>query len=112
MNVDSLDKLCMGLKGTTQGVKWGNDLCYMVGEKMFCVTNLEGAKYISFKTSPEDFGELTARTGIIPAPYAARNYWVLVKDLPTLSAKEWKLYVTKSYTLVFEKLPKKLKNSL
>jgi hypothetical protein len=35
-------------------VKWGDDLCYLVGEKMYCVQNLEGAFKVSFKTTPEE----------------------------------------------------------
>lgn len=68
MTATSLEKLCMSFKGATQDIKWGNDLCYLVGGKMFCTTSLEGFKYVSFKTSPQDFGELIERDGIILPP--------------------------------------------
>jgi len=29
----------------------------------------------------EEFGELTDRRGIIPAPYAARYKWILIEDV-------------------------------
>ena len=111
MNAADLEKFCNRLKGTTKDIKWGNDLCYLVGGKMYCVLPLEGLPRVSFKTTPEAFGELTERTGIIPAPYSARYYWVMVEDIHSLSPKEWKHYIQKSYALVLAKLPKKLRES-
>jgi predicted DNA-binding protein (MmcQ/YjbR family) len=55
MNAAGLEKLCLSLKGTTTDVKWGADLCYSVGEKMYCVTGLEGPFSASFKTTAELF---------------------------------------------------------
>ncbi len=112
MTAPELEKLCMGFKGATQDIKWGNDLCYSVGSKMFCTTSLQGLQYISFKTTPEEYGELTQRIGIVPAPYSARHHWVLVENLQSLRPGEWKKYIQQSYALVLEKLPKKTKESL
>ena len=112
MTPSDLDKFCTSLKGTTKDVKWGNDLCYCVGKKMYCVTNLKGDAAISLKTSPEDFSILTERNGIIPASYAARYHWIMVNDLHALKPKEWKDYIQKSYDLVFEKLSKKIRTAI
>lgn len=112
MNAEGLEKICKALKGTTTDVKWGADLCYLIGEKMYCITALEGPLKTSFKVSPEDFGELTEREGIIPAPYMAKHYWVMVEKPSALSPKEWKSFVAASYKLVLEKLPKKLQVSV
>jgi predicted DNA-binding protein (MmcQ/YjbR family) len=104
----SLEQLCMKLAGTTQDIKWGNDLCYLVGKKMYCVTGLEPPLFVSFKVLPSEFTEITDREGIIPAPYAARNHWVLVQKSSALSEKEWRHYVHQSYDLVLGSLSKKL----
>ena len=112
MTSDGLEKICKALKGTTTDIKWGADLCYLVGKKMYCVTSLEGSVRASFKVTPEDFGELTEREGIIPAPYMAKNFWVMVEKPSALTAKEWKSYVAGSYSMVLEKLPKKLQESI
>jgi predicted DNA-binding protein (MmcQ/YjbR family) len=101
MNASALEKLCMSFKGATQEIKWGNDLCYLVGGKMFCVTSVDGFGYVSFKTSPENFGELIARDGIIPAPYSARHFWVLVEAPGALRSSEWMDYITKSFSTWF-----------
>jgi predicted DNA-binding protein (MmcQ/YjbR family) len=110
MNLEQLRELCLSFPGTTEDIKWGQDICFMVAEKMFCVTSAEGGA--SFKVTPEQFAELTERTGIMPAPYMARNMWVYVEQFSVLKPKEWKLYVGGSYDLIRSKLPKKTRESL
>ena len=112
MNASDIQKFCKTLKGTTHDIKWGNDLCYSIGGKMYCVHGLNGPLTISFKTTPEEFGELIERDGIIPAPYVAKHHWVLVENPGALKKKEWELHIRKSYELVFEKLPKKTKKDI
>ncbi len=112
MDASSLEKLCMSFKGTTQDIKWKNDLCYLVGEKMYCVTSLQGFQYVSFKASPEDFSALIEREGILPAPYSARYHWVMVDNVRALNPSEWRNFIQKSYEMVLEKLPKKKKDSI
>jgi len=109
MNHAELEKFCLSLKGTTTDVKWGNDLCYLIGDKMYCVTGLDQPMKVSMKVLTEEFGELTERDGIIPAPYMARNHWIFVEKSNAFTLKEWKHYVKQSYELVFAKLPKKIK---
>ena len=62
-------------------MKWGHDLCFCVAGKMFTVVSLERPHSIAFKCTPETFGELVERPGIIPAPYMARNMWVQEQEL-------------------------------
>ena len=112
MAPSDLDKFCKSLHGTTTNIKWGNDLCYLIGKKMYCVTGIKGDVTISFKATTEEFAELTERDGILPAPYVAKYHWVMVQNVKSLRPKEWKLYIKKSYDLVVEKLPKKVRESL
>ena len=112
MSIDCIRQLCKKLKGVTEDVKWGNDLCFCVGGKMFCVSPLEGAFNASFKCSDEDFAELTERENIIPAPYMARNKWVHVEKASALKKQEWEDYVLQSYQLVASKLPKKIQREI
>ena len=107
MDIESIRKICKQLPSVTEGVKWGNDLCFMVGEKMFCVAALETPLKISFKVTDEEFDEMTNRDGIIPAPYVAKYKWVLVEKMNALSKKEWECYIKQSYEMVRAKLPKK-----
>lgn len=112
MNAQALEKICLALQGTTTDVKWGNDLCYLVGGKMYCVTALEGPFSASFKVTPEDFSVLVEREGVIPAPYTGRYHWVLVERPAALRSAEWKKYIEGSYTMVRAKLPSKRNKSL
>ena len=81
MTVEKLRQFCRALPGVTEDVKWGSDLCFSVSGKIFVVTNLEPPHSIAFKCTPEEFGELVERPGIIPAPYMARNMWVQEEEL-------------------------------
>ena len=108
MNVNWLREHCLAFPGATENVQWGSDLVFKVEEKMFAVTNLEpGATHVvSFKCSPEDFGELTARPGIVPAPYLARARWVALQPDAVCAEGELKALLRKSYELVVAALPK------
>jgi predicted DNA-binding protein (MmcQ/YjbR family) len=112
MNIESLREFCLGLKGVTEDVKWDNDLCFLIGGKMFCVTNLEGESRISFKVPECDYDELSISAGIIPAPYMARNKWVQVLGWDRFTDQEWESYVRQSYELVKSKLTKKLQKEI
>lgn len=113
MNIKQAKALCRTFPGATEDTKWGADLVFSVGTKMFAVTGLDDkAKGISFKVDDDRFLELTDRPGIIPAPYLARAKWVRVDDLKTLSDAEAKELLTRSYELVFGKLTKKLQREI
>jgi predicted DNA-binding protein (MmcQ/YjbR family) len=91
----------------TEDIKWGHDLCFSVAGKMFTVLDLERPHPVAFKCTPESFGELTARSGIIPAPYMARNMWVMEQELgEALDQRELEALVRTSYELVVAALPK------
>lgn len=112
MNVETLRKICSSLPAVTEDIKWGNDLVFSVGDKMFCVASLEPPFSCSFKVSDDEFDELSNQNGFIPAPYMARAKWVLVTDATRLNKKEWEHYVKQSYELVKSKLTKKLRAKL
>lgn len=112
MDIEKLRALCLQLPGATEDVKWEKDLCFLVGEKMFCVTGLEQPFSASFKVTEEAFGELLNREHIVPAPYLARYHWVLAENAQALNAVEWEQYIQQAYQLVREKLPAKIKKGL
>ncbi len=113
MNVDWLRETCLSFPGTTEQIQWGCDLLFKVGGKMFAVTPLEPAPVcLSFKTSPENFAELTERPGIIPAPYLARAQWVALQTRDALPAEELARLLRDSYDMVFARLPKKTRDAV
>ena len=112
MTIEDLRKFCLSLPHVTEDVKWGADLCFLIGGKMFCVTGFEQPLKVSLKVTDEDFAELSVSEDIIPAPYLARHKWILVEKSSRLKKKEWEKYIRQSYELVKEKLPAKIKKTI
>lgn len=112
MNIEQLRAFCLSMPSATEDIKWGQDLCFCIGGKMFCVTGLTGPLKISMKVKDEEFDELSSSEGIIPAPYVARYKWIMVEDTSKFTKKEWEHYIRQSYELVRSKLPKKVLKEL
>ena len=112
MDIEILRGICTGHPHVTEDIKWGNDLCFLIGNKMFCVTSLQTPATASFKVTDEEFDQMSSRPGFQPAPYMARHHWVLVTDLDALSLAEWRHYIRQSYTMVRAKLSKKILKEL
>jgi predicted DNA-binding protein (MmcQ/YjbR family) len=109
MTLETVRSICRGLPRVTEDIKWAHDLCFCVGGKMFTVVDLEPPHSIAFKCTPESFGELVERAGIVPAPYMARNMWVQEQELgESLEPQELESLIKTSYDLVVAKLPKRL----
>ena len=107
MDIEVLRSICSKFPGVTEDVKWGNDLCFCVGGKMFCVANLEPPHTFSFKVTETEFDELSDSDGFQPAPYLARAKWVLVTDSSKLNKRDLKNYLQQSYEMIKAKIPKK-----
>jgi predicted DNA-binding protein (MmcQ/YjbR family) len=107
MTIETLRTLCTAWPGVTEDIKWGSDLCFLIGGKMFAVVNLERPHQLAFKCTPEAFGELSERPGLKPAPYLARAMWVQEEVLgETLDPRELEPLLKTAYELVRAKLPK------
>lgn len=108
-NFDAQRRLAAGLPGATEDIKWGADLVYSVGAKMFCVFLLRDghATTCSFKVDDERFLELTGVSGVMPAPYLARAKWVQVRPEHALGRTALDDLIRRSHALVLSRLPKK-----
>ncbi len=113
MTLEAFRELCLSFPAASEEIKWENDLCFLIGKKMFAVAGLDRQPVsISFKTSPKLFDQLTERSGFVPAPYLARYKWVSIQDISGLNEGELKTLVSQSYELVLAKLPSKVRNQL
>ena len=112
MDIERLQEFCLSMPATTEDVKWGDNLVFSVGQKMFCIADLEPPFRCSFKVREEDFDELCVREGFMPAPYMARAKWVTVTNNSRMSNAEWEAFIKQSYELVKAKLPRKTRLSL
>lgn len=113
MNIEKLREYCLSFAGATEDIKWGADLCFCVGAKMFCVTGADSISGgMSIKCTPEKFAELCEREGIDPAAYVGRYKWVRIAKLDAVTPDELKALIAESYQLVFDKLPPKVKKTI
>ena len=113
MDVEWIRNTCNQLPGVTEDIKWEHDLCFSVGNKMFLVIGIDSTPVAaSFKVKDEVFDALCARPGFKPAPYLAKNKWVLTEDIKFISKKEWEQFIRQSYELVKNKLSVKLRKQL
>jgi predicted DNA-binding protein (MmcQ/YjbR family) len=109
MMIPWVRSFCLALPHATEDMKWGNDLTFSIGGKMFAVLNLEpGGKALSFKCTPEKFAGLVERPGMIPAPYLARAHWVALEEAGALPKAELQGLLREAYAQVRAKLPKRV----
>jgi predicted DNA-binding protein (MmcQ/YjbR family) len=113
MDIDWVREHCLALAHTTEQIQWEDALLFKVGGKMYAIVSLEpDDTWISFKCSPEDFAALIERPGVIPAPYMARAQWAALETENALPRDELKHLLSRSYALIFAKLPKKTQAAL
>jgi predicted DNA-binding protein (MmcQ/YjbR family) len=108
VNAEQVRAICLKFPEATEHIQWGDDLVFKVCGKMFAVAALEAVgNVLAFKCTPEEFGLLTEREGIVPAPYLARAHWVSLTKSDILSPAELARRLRESYDLVVAGLPKK-----
>ena len=103
---------CRALPGVTEDVKWGNNLVFSVGDKMFAVFDVPEGEPLSCKVAPGAFERLIQRPGIRPAPYLGKHGWVALETCETLALDRLKDLLEESHALVAEKLSKKRRRAL
>lgn len=106
-----VDALCGHWPGVTRDIKWGAELVFSVGGKMFVVMP-EGGGRLAFKVADERFLELTDQPGMIASPYLARAHWVMVQEPRRFSTAELCGHIRTAYGLVRARLTKKLQAEL
>jgi predicted DNA-binding protein (MmcQ/YjbR family) len=112
MDIDSLRNYCLSFPHATEDIQWGNDLLFRISGKIFAVMSLEPLHSFAFKCAPEKFDELIEIEGVAPAPYMARNKWVMMKRLDAIADRELKTLIKNSYEMIFAKLPRKTQAEL
>ncbi len=112
MTIEDIRNFCVSLPHVTEDIKYGTDLCFSIGNKIFCGTRIEGQFKTGIKCDEFDFGYLVERQGIAPMPRLSVTYWIRIEKENALNALEWKHYMKKSYDLIMAGLPKKMKQSL
>ncbi|MFH1296813.1 MAG: MmcQ/YjbR family DNA-binding protein [Bacteroidota bacterium] len=112
MNIEELREYCLSLPAVTEDIKWGDNLVFSVGKKMFCLADLTPPLRVSLKVPQEQFADLAGTHGIIQAPYFARNKWICVENETRFTREEWEQYLRQAYELVKANLTRKIRDSL
>jgi predicted DNA-binding protein (MmcQ/YjbR family) len=106
---------CMGLKGTTYIVQWGDHSVWKVGGKVYVIGgwSKDAPACISIKVTPLAFEMLKDAPHCRPAPYLASRgmSWIQIDD-GAMTRADIFAYVRESYALVAAGLTKKARLAL
>jgi predicted DNA-binding protein (MmcQ/YjbR family) len=112
MNHESVREHCLGLPFVTEVVRWGGNLLFKVGGKMFAILDLD-AERLSVKCSHDTYAELVEREDIVPASHNMwRHQWVTLESLSALPGRECRDVLTAAYEIVRAGLPRAIRAEL
>ncbi|MCQ2218648.1 MAG: MmcQ/YjbR family DNA-binding protein [Paludibacteraceae bacterium] len=112
MNVEDVRAFCLGLKGTTEDMPYGDDMVvFRIEGKIYLHLPLEYAEpRISIKLDPEYAQQLRAQfVGVQPAYHLNKTHWSDVMIEGCFSDEQLMEWIQMSYKLVVAKLPKKVR---
>jgi predicted DNA-binding protein (MmcQ/YjbR family) len=119
MDAESVRAFLLTLPHVVETQQWGDNLVFWVGDKaiggkMFCLLDLEAERHgvASYAAGPERFHELVEREALRPAPYMARIFWVAAESWSAFRASEWQEELRAAHALTYDKLPRRVKETL
>lgn len=117
MHIEDLRDYCLSLAFVTEETPFGPDtLVFKVGAKVFLLVGLDQINALSFnvKCDPEYAVELREQyeQTVIPGFHMNKKHWNTVYCNRELSYAKLKELIDHSYDLVYQSLPKRIKDSL
>ena len=119
MTLEKLRELCLSLPGVYEKMPFtsfptGSDiLCFYIGPKTFCLTDIYNFEYFNLKGKPEDNIELCERyASITPGWHMNKRHWISVHVPGDVSDDVIERLVCQSYDIVLSSLPKKIREEL
>ena len=114
MNIEELREYCLQKTGATEGLPFGEDtLVFKVGGKLFLLTSITRGNQFNVKCDPELAIELRERYAEVrPGYHMNKKLWNTVYMDGVLTKKQLLEMIDHSYNLVFEGLPKKVKEGI
>ncbi len=114
MNIEEFRNYCLSKKWVTESFPFDNQtLVFKVGGKMFALADIDDFTSMNLKCDPARCIELRETyQGIKPGWHMSKVHWNTVSvesDVPLDLVHE---LIDHSYQLVYDSLPKKLKNEL
>lgn len=103
-HAEALERLrghCLGLGEAEEVVKWGNDVVFQVGGKMFAVLGeWRGDLCLTVKVGKEAMGVFLEDARYFEAPYVGKHGWVSLRLGAEMEEEEVAELVRGSYELV------------
>jgi len=113
VDLGSIRAYCKAFPGATEGLQWGDDLLFRIGNKIFVTVSLSSVpQCMSVKSTPERCAELLEIEGITRAPYVGRYDWVMLQRLDLLPDAEMRELIAASYHNIRSKLPRSIQAKL
>ena len=115
MNIETLQQYCLAKKGVTEETPFGPDnLVYKVGGKMFLLASLDTDPLrFNVKCDPDEAEALRDRFPcVLPGYHMNKTHWNTVIVDHSVSDSQLRQWIDASYQLVFDSLPKKLKEEI
>ena len=114
MKIEEYRHFCLSLPGATEDLPFDeNTLCFKVMGKIFSICDIMEFESINLKCDPVKAIELRETyPEVVPGYHMNKKHWNTVdmqSNLPDKLIKEW---ITDSYNLVVENLPKKDREKL
>lgn len=113
-NIEDFRNYCLSFKGVTEKFPFDETtLVFYVGNKMFCLVDIEAFDYCNLKCDPDEALELRAQyEGIQPGYHMSKKHWNSVYFQQDVLVKLMQELVVKSYDLVVKGLTKKEREAL
>ena len=111
MNIEEIRHYCLAKKGTTESFPFDETtLVFKVMNKMYALLSLSVPHSMNLKCDPERAIELREEYEEIKAGYHMnKKHWNTI-IIDGLSLKQMQKWIDHSYQLVWDKLPRKIKN--
>ncbi|WP_207535923.1 MmcQ/YjbR family DNA-binding protein [Desertivirga arenae] len=114
MDIEVLREICVGKIGVTESFPFDeNTLVFKVGGKMFLLIDLANPVAFNAKCNPEKAVQLREEYDeVTPGYHMNKVHWNTVNMQGRLSFQQLKELIDHSYDLVFNSLPKKLRDGI
>lgn len=111
VNQEDFHDFCMAMPHVTAGFPFNESvLVYKVHNKIFALADIEEWQYVNLKSEPEKALELRAEyEGITPGYHMSKKHWNSVSFDGSIKSDLIYNLTELSYHLVFQSLPKKLR---
>jgi predicted DNA-binding protein (MmcQ/YjbR family) len=114
-NIEKFRQFCLSKKGVVEDMPFGDDvLVFKVAGKIFALTNLNSEEFkVNLKCDPMRSEELRDKyPAINPGYHMNKNHWNTLTLNGSIPDTLFRELINHSYELIFQSLPKKIRESL